>query len=96
MAALMVSQVKVLNAEKFQQYLAQSKDVAARYGAELAIRSRFSEALLRETSPHDLLIIARFPDTNAIHGWYNDPAYKDIVALREEASTQTLSIYEEL
>ena len=96
MTALMISQIKVLNPEKFKEYLDLSKEIASRYGAALVTRARLEKTLNRKNVPQDLVVMARFPDIQAIQSWYDDEAYKAIVSLREEASEQAISVYEEI
>ena len=45
MSAIMMSQIAVKDREKFQDYLAQSKAVAGKYGAELVFAGQYQQAL---------------------------------------------------
>jgi len=40
-------------------------------------------------------VAIRFPDANAIVGWYGSPAYQALIPLREQAAEVVLIAYED-
>lgn len=94
MSALMIARITVKDAEKFQQYLAKSKKVAAPYGAELLFRGKADRTLTGEDNDHVLAVIARFPSTEKIEEWYGSDEYQPLIALRDEGTDMTITSYE--
>ncbi len=96
MPAIMVSTIVIHDADAFGDYLARSKEIAGRYGAELLFRGQ-RRAALNGTAPEGpLIVIAKFPDAKAVDAWHSAPDYKDLIALRDRASTQTMTVYDGL
>jgi uncharacterized protein (DUF1330 family) len=42
--------------------------------------------------PHPRLVIIEFPSRDAAEGWYNSPAYQEIISLRQKSSVGHLII----
>ncbi|WP_421857973.1 DUF1330 domain-containing protein [Oricola sp.] len=95
MSATMIIQVSVTNRDGFKQYLNKSKEIAARHGAELLFAGAPKQTLAGEGRPHDLAVVIRFPDTDAIEAWYSSEDYQAIVSLREQSSQQVMTVYAE-
>ena len=95
MSAILISQITVTNPEDFQAYLAKSRNLAARYNAELLFRGKFSSVLNGDAKDHQMVVIARFPDAASIDAWHASPEYQELIPLREKGSEQVIVTYEE-
>ncbi len=95
MSAIMMSQLTVNDPEKFADYLLKSKAIASRYGAELLFSGKFQETLNGNPRPHRMVVIAQFPDHDALNKWHEDPEYADLIPLREASSEQIMTTYSE-
>ncbi|WP_338550062.1 DUF1330 domain-containing protein [Roseovarius phycicola] len=93
MSAIMMSQIAGKDPVKFQDYLTKSKAVAGRYGAELMFAGQRKDALDDAPPDHQMVVIARFPDEDALKDWYEDTEYTALIPLREEASDQIITVY---
>ena len=93
MSAIMMSQLTVTDPEKFQDYLEKSKAIVGRYGAELLFAGAFQENLNGVSPSHERVVIAKFPDHDALRNWHEDPDYKDLIPLREASSHQIMNAY---
>jgi uncharacterized protein (DUF1330 family) len=96
MSALMIATITVTHPEKFQQYLAASKQLAGSYGAELVTRAKTQRVLTGEEPEHELTVIARFPDVETINRWYDSADYQALVDLRNEGTQMRMTSYAEL
>lgn len=96
MNALMVSQIRVTDMADFQAYLAKSKSVASKFGAQLVFSARFDHAINGAPSPHGMIVAARFPDLRTLRAWYESDEYKELIELRESGSDQLMGAYEEM
>ena len=94
MSALMIARVTIKDPEKFQEYIAKTREVAATYGAELVFRAKADRALAGEGKDHDLTIIVRFPSLEKINEWFGSDAYRPLKALREEGADMQMTSYE--
>ena len=50
--------------------------------------------VLSGTHAHTDIVVLRFPDIAAAHGWFNSPAYQALLPLRNEAATVDLVCYQ--
>jgi uncharacterized protein (DUF1330 family) len=64
------------------------------WGAELVLRGKLI-ATLAGKHPHSDIVVIRFPDKEAVNGWYLSPAYQTLIPLREQAAEMDLLVYEE-
>jgi uncharacterized protein (DUF1330 family) len=51
-------------------------------------------ALLAGDHAHSDTVVIRFPDTQAVSGWYGSTEYQALLPLREEAAEMVLICYE--
>ena len=94
MSALMIAKITVKDPEKFQEYIAKTREVAATYGAELLYRGKADMVLAGESKDHDFTIIVRFPSLEKVNEWYASDAYRPLMALREEGADMQMTSYE--
>lgn len=93
MSAILISQLTVNDPEKFADYLETSKAIASRYGAELLFSGRLQETLNGVPRPHQMVVIAKFPDHVALSKWDADPDYVDLIPVRDASSDQIMTTY---
>jgi len=92
----MISHVTVTNLEKFQEYLASTRSVAAKYGAKpLAVGSQ-PELLNGESDGHQMVFVIEFESMEKLHAWHRSDEYQAIVSLRDEGSDQHMVAYESM
>ena len=94
MTALMISTITVTDPEGFQTYLAKSRAIAQPYGAKMLFRGRTHAALAGAPVAGTMVVIAEFPDIEALQRWNTSPEYEEIVALRESCSEQVMTAYD--
>lgn len=96
MSALMIARITVKDPAGFQDYLAKSKQLASRYGAELVARGKVGSELTGEAHDHELVVIAKFPSLAKLNEWYGSDAYQPLVALRDDGADMRMTSYEVL
>jgi len=96
MSAIMISQIKVTNPEGFQDYLRQTKQLAGTYGAKLLFQGKEPVALHGQLSNHQFTVIAEFPSIEKLMDWYQSVEYQALVPLRDSASVQVMTAYDEM
>jgi uncharacterized protein (DUF1330 family) len=92
-AAYVVGQLTVKNAELWAQYRSQVPATLEPWGAELVLRGKQVASLAGE-QPHSDIVVIRFPDMEAVHGWYSSAAYQALIPLRQQAAEMTLICYD--
>ena len=94
MPAYMISQVTVTNQEKFQEYLATTRDVGAKYGAKLVAMGDQPRMLNGESDGHQLVVVVEFESMDQLDTWHKSEEYKALVPLRDAGSVQRMVAYE--
>jgi len=95
MPAYMISQVTVTDKEKFQSYLANTRSVAAKYGARPVAVGGQPKMLNGEGDGHQMVFVIEFPSMEKLDAWHSSDEYQALVPLREEGSDQRMVAYEE-
>ena len=95
MSALFISRVTIKDQAKFQEYLQRSKNLASQHGAELLASGKAPRALSGSPAPHQLAVIVSFPSMEELDAWHESEAYQNLIPLREEASEQEITVYDE-
>ena len=91
--AYIVGHITVKNAEKWTEYRNQVPATLEPWGAELVLRGKLV-ATLAGIHPHSDIVVIRFPDKEAVNGWYSSPAYQALIPLREQAAEMVVLVYE--
>ena len=92
--AYVVGHLTVKNAEKWAEYRNQVPATLEQWGAELVLRGK-RVAILAGEHPLSDIVVIRFPDKEAVDGWYSSPAYQALIPLRQQAAEMVLICYEE-
>jgi uncharacterized protein (DUF1330 family) len=88
----MISMIKIKDASKLRDYLARVQPVAAPFGAELVFNGPIVAPSESEPA-HDMVVVVRFPDAEAIDRLYASDTYQPLVSLRDEAAQMTILKY---
>ena len=93
MAAYVIGHITVKDPAKWAEYRAKVPATLARWGGEVVLRGQRFAVLTGQHQYTDTVVI-RFPDANAIIGWYGSPEYQAIISIREQAADMVLVAYE--
>lgn len=91
--AYVVGHITVMNVEKWAEYRNQVPGTLAPWGAELIFRGN-QVAVLAGENLHPNIVVIRFPNIEAVNGWYSSPAYQALIPLRQKAAEMVLLSYE--
>ncbi len=94
MGAFFIATLRIKDPEKFGEYATKSGATFAPFGGELVMKGKAESALAGELN-HENAAIIRFPDMDALNGWYNSPEYQAIIPLRDAGADITLVSYNE-
>ena len=91
--AYVIGHITVKDQDKWAQYRSRVPATLEEWGGELVFRgSRI--AVLGGEHPHTDTVVVRFPDADALNGWFHSPAYQALIPLREQAADIVLIAYE--
>ena len=93
MAAYVVAQLEVTDAEAFAKYREKVPGTIARHGGRYKARGGAMQAVEGEP-PFSRIVIIEFDDADAARRWYESEEYAPLAALRRSASRGTLLIVE--
>ncbi|MGI0528219.1 DUF1330 domain-containing protein [Rhizobium giardinii] len=85
MAAYLIADVDVFDAEAFEEYKRDVPATEQRCGGRYLGRGGAAKVLEGDWEPHRLVIV-EFPDMAALMGWYNSPEYSRLKAIRERCA----------
>ncbi|HNJ77211.1 MAG TPA: DUF1330 domain-containing protein [Azospira sp.] len=91
--AYVVGNITVHNPDRWAEYRAQVPATLVPWQAEIVMRAGMAQ-VLSGTHAHTDIVVLRFPDIAAAHGWFNSPAYQALLPLRNEAATVDLVCYQ--
>lgn len=94
MSAYMISHVTVTNKEKFEDYLANTRAVGAKYGARPVAMGNQPRMLNGESDGHQMVVVIQFDTMEQLDTWHNSDEYKALVPLRDAGSNQHMVAYE--
>ncbi len=93
MAAYLLANLTVRDAQKFEAYRQAVPAVIARFGGRYLVRGGVVEA--KEGDPGlNRVVILEFPDMAAARAFYDSPDYAPLLALRLAAADGTLVLVE--
>jgi uncharacterized protein (DUF1330 family) len=93
MSAYVIGHITVKDPDKWQRYRERVPATLAAWGGEVFLRGQ-RVAVLSGDHAHADTVVIRFPDTNAVSGWYGSTEYQALIPLREEAASMVLICYE--
>jgi len=93
MAAYLIGHITVRDPARWQTYVEGVRGTLAAHAGEVVFRGRRASTLAGEHA-HDLAVVLRFPDHDALLAWYRSPAYQALIANRDRAADLVLVGYE--
>ena len=93
--AYVVGNITVHNPDRWAEYRAQVPATLVPWQAEIVMRAGMAQ-VLSGTHAHTDIVVLRFPDIAAAHGWFNSPAYQAALAHAKGASVRDLMVVEEI
>ena len=93
MAAYIVGDVDVTDPDRYKDYTAHTESTLQPFGGRFIVRGGAHETLEGAWKPARLVVI-EFPDADAARAWYASDAYREIMPIRQEASTGSLVLVE--
>lgn len=93
MTAYVIGHITVQDPEKWQEYRAQVPATLAAWGGELVLRGKRVAVLSGEHAHADAVVI-RFPDLDAVNGWYSSAAYQALIPARDQGAQIVLVCYD--
>lgn len=94
MSACVIGHITVRDAALWDDYRAQVPATLAPWGAEILFRGTLNTVLGGSHGHRDTVVI-RFPDADAIDGWFASAAYQALIPLRERAADVVLLAFRE-
>jgi uncharacterized protein (DUF1330 family) len=85
MSAYVIANVKVLDPEKYKDYVKQSPISITAHGGRFLARAGKAEALEGDAAPNRVVIL-EFPSYERAREWWNSEMYRLPKALRQSAS----------
>jgi uncharacterized protein (DUF1330 family) len=95
MSAYMIVNVDVQDNATYEEYKAKVPDLIRKHGGEYLVRGGKFVIVEGNLEPSRLVIL-RFPDIAAAQGFYNDPEYQPLKAVRKRASKTDIVLVEGL
>lgn len=92
-SAYVIGHITVKDAQAWSEYRSRVPATLAPWRAELLLRGQLAAVLAGQHTHPDTVVI-RFPDLQAVDGWYSSAAYQALIPLREQAAELVLLAYE--
>lgn len=89
MAAYLISDVTVRDAEAFQLYRTRAANSIARHGGRYLARGGGIEPLEGTWGPRTIIVV-EFPGTEQARAWYRSPEYASALEVRDQALGRNL------
>ena len=93
MAAYLVGNFKVTNVDGFTEYRNLVGKTIADHGGEYVVAD--AKSVPMEGDPAHLSVVLKFPDMDALKGWYDSPEYQEILPLRVDNSEGIVTFAED-
>ena len=93
MAAYLVGNFKVTNVDGFTEYRNVVGKTIADHGGEYVVAD--AKSVPMEGDPAHLSVVLKFPDMDALKGWYDSPEYQEILPLRLDNSEGIVTFAED-
>jgi uncharacterized protein (DUF1330 family) len=94
MAAYVISEVEVLDAESIEQYRTRAAASIEEHGGRYVVRAALPEAAEGDWPPQRRLVIVEFPDMATARRWYSSDSYAAALAFRDRALSRRLLFVE--
>ena len=91
MPAYVIANIRVNDAERYKNYVANVPALIAKHGGEYRVRGGEFEVLEGQWTP-DRLVVLEFPNREAALAFYNDPDYAPFRSLRQSVTDSSVVI----
>jgi len=91
MTAYVIANIRVNDAERYKDYVANVPALIAKHGGEYRVRGGEFEVLEGQWTP-DRLVVLEFPNREAALAFYNDPDYAPFRSLRQSVTDSSVVI----
>ena len=92
MAAYLISDLTVRNAEAFEIYRTRAAEAVKQYGGRYLVRGGAVQALEGEWKPQ--IVVVEFSDVERALAWYHSPEYAPALAVHDTALQRNMIIAE--
>jgi uncharacterized protein (DUF1330 family) len=89
MAAYVIADITVQDAELYEEYRLRVPAVIEKYGGRYLLRGGTFEAFEGECRPSRLIVL-EFPGMDALRRWYQSPDYQALRTIRQRAAHTNL------
>ena len=89
MPTYLIANIRVKDAERYKDYVANVPALIERHGGKYRVRGGDFEVLEGPWSP-DRLVVLEFPDREAALAFYNDPDYEPFRSLRQSVTDSSV------
>ena len=93
MPAFCIGQIRVKNAEAWEQYCQRVGATIKQYGGEVVFRGTQARVFSGEL-PHERVVVLQFDNLDAANRWHDSPEYQALLTIRQKAADVTLVLYE--
>ncbi len=93
MAAYVVTEIEVLDVERYETYKRMVPPSLAAYGGRFIVRGGAAETLEGSWSPKRLVIL-EFPSVAQAKAWWDSPEYAEAKALRQATARTQMIVVE--
>lgn len=94
MAAYLVVDTDISDAEAYERYKALARPTVEAYGGEYLARGGALDVIESDLWSPSRLVIIRFPDAAAARAWADSPEYAPVKPVRHGAARATLAVVE--
>jgi uncharacterized protein (DUF1330 family) len=94
MAAYVVVDTEISDAEAYERYKALARPTVEACGGEYLARGGALDVVEGDLWTPTRLVIIRFPDTSAARAWVDGPDYAPVKPIRHGAARSTIAIVE--
>ncbi len=92
MAAYLVVDTDITDAEAYERYKALSRPTVEAYGGEYLARGGALDVIESDLWTPTRLVIIRFPDAAAARAWADSPEYAPVKPIRHGATRATVAV----
>jgi len=87
MAAYLIAEQKITDANKFDEYRTKVGPMIAKHGGRYLTKGGSHKLPEGGHWEPDRVVIIEFPDMAALNAWYHSPEYQPLIALRQACTS---------
>jgi uncharacterized protein (DUF1330 family) len=92
MPAYLIVEHRILDAEKFQDYIGKVRPLIAEFGGRLLTKGGTHKVLETKHWLPDRVAIFEFPDMDKLNDWYSSKDYEPLIAFRQSATDMSKDV----